>query len=69
MKRLVELHFERCLIALTARKESHLCGLDNKVNVDRMNEHLSSSSFFSPYVNKNDRKTHPRISNQVETSN
>jgi hypothetical protein len=41
MQRLVELHFEQCLLALAARKESLLRDLDNKVNHNRMNEHLS----------------------------
>jgi hypothetical protein len=42
MKRLVELHFERCLIALTARKEFLLRDLDNKVNDNSMIDHHTS---------------------------
>jgi hypothetical protein len=39
MQRLVELHFEKCLISLAARKEYLLHDLDNKVNHNSMNEH------------------------------
>jgi hypothetical protein len=42
MKRLIELHFEKCLIALAARKDYLLRDLDNKVNDNRMNEYHSS---------------------------
>jgi hypothetical protein len=43
MKRLVELHFEKCLIALAARKEHLLRDIDNKVNSNRMNENPQTS--------------------------
>jgi hypothetical protein len=35
MKRLIELHFERCLIALAARRDSLLRDLENKINDNR----------------------------------
>jgi hypothetical protein len=77
MKRLVELHFERCLIALATRKEFLLRDLDDKVNDNRMIEHHSSYSdfllkkfiwlFFLTNKFYFNRKTRSRSSNQVET--
>jgi hypothetical protein len=48
MQRLVELHFEKCLTLLTARKEYLLRDLENKVNHNSINKHhpLLSKLFF-----------------------
>jgi hypothetical protein len=37
MQRLIEVHFEKCMIVLAARKESLLRDLENKVKDYRMN--------------------------------
>jgi hypothetical protein len=67
MKRLVELHFERCLIALATMKDYLLRDIDKIVNDNRMIEHHSSLFPFHPHFFH--RKTHSRNSNQVETIN
>jgi hypothetical protein len=64
MKRLIELHFEKCLIALAARKESLLRDLDNKVNHNRMIDH---PPLFSPLFSIRNDLT--RSSKQIETIN